>query len=72
MAKARPDELNRLRKRIRLSCPEGELPTGGLRVTGIDYPGTLWSFAPTTQSDGSILIPEALRGHFGAGKITKG
>lgn len=56
VAKARPDELNRLRKRIRLSCPEGELPTGGLRVTGIDYPGTLWSFAPTTQSDGSILI----------------
>jgi seryl-tRNA synthetase len=24
------------------------------------------------QPDGSVLIPEALRGHFGAGKITKG
>ncbi len=56
VAKARPDELNRLRKRIRLSCPPEELPAGGLKVLGIDYAGTLWRFAPTTQADGSILI----------------
>jgi hypothetical protein len=56
VAKARPDELSRLRKRIRLSCPPEELPAGGLKVLAIDYPGTLWRFVPTTQSDGSILI----------------
>ena len=52
----RPDEPNRLRKRIRMSCPPEELPAGGLQILGIDYPGTLWRFTPTTQSDGSILI----------------
>jgi hypothetical protein len=56
VAKARPDELNRLRKRIRLSCPPEELPAGGLKVLAIDYAGSLWRFAPTAQADGSILI----------------
>ncbi len=61
VAKARPDELNRLRKRIRLSCPPEEVPAGGLKLLGIDYPGTLWTFVPTTQADGSILILASAR-----------
>ena len=61
VAKVRPDELNRLRKRIRLSCPSEELPAGGLKVLGIDYAGTLWRFVPTTQADGSILILASAR-----------
>ncbi len=52
----RPDEPQRLRKRIRLSCPAGQVPPGGLKVTGIDYPGTLWQFVPRQQSDGSWLV----------------
>lgn len=56
VTKVRPDEPNRLRKRIRLSCPPEEMPAGGLQLLGLDYPGTLWRFTPTTQSDGSILI----------------
>jgi hypothetical protein len=56
ITKVRPDEPNRLRKRIRLSCPAEELPPGGLVVEGIDYPGTIWRFTPTTQADGSILV----------------
>ena len=56
VTKVRPDEPNRLRKRIRMSCPPEELPAGGLQILGIDYPGTLWRFTPSTQSDGSILI----------------
>lgn len=55
-SKGRPDELHKLRKRIRLSCPEGELPAGGLQVTGIEYAGKLWDFTPTMQADGSVLI----------------
>ncbi|MBA3708379.1 MAG: DUF1573 domain-containing protein [Planctomycetes bacterium] len=57
----RPDELNRLRKRIRLSCPAGEVPADGLKVLGIEYPGTLWKFVPTTQADGSVLITATAR-----------
>lgn len=56
VAKTRPDELHRLRKRIRLSCPSGEAPAGGLKLTAIDYPGTLWSFVQSQQPDGSILV----------------
>jgi len=55
-SKVRPDELQKLRKRVRLSCPEGEVPEGGLQVTGIEYPGKMWMFIPTVQTDGSILI----------------
>jgi len=61
VAKERPDDLNRLRKRIRLSCPEGEVPAGGLKLNSIDYSGTLWKFVPTTQTDGSILITATAR-----------
>ena len=56
VTKVRPDEPNRLRKRMRLSCPPEEMPAGGLQILGIDYPGKLWRFTPTTQTDGSILI----------------
>ncbi len=52
----RPDEPNRLRKRIRLSCPPGEVPEGGLKVQGIDYDGKLWAFTTTEQDNGSILV----------------
>lgn len=52
----RPDEPMRLHKRIRLSCPAGEVPAGGLQITGIDYAGTLWQFTPKAQADGSWLI----------------
>jgi hypothetical protein len=55
-AKVRPDELRTLRKRIRLSCPPGEVPEGGLQVTGIEYTGSLYAFTPTAQADGSVLI----------------
>jgi hypothetical protein len=61
VSKERPDELGRLRKRIRLASPEQEVPAGGLKVLGIDYPGTLWKFVPTTQADGSILITATAR-----------
>lgn len=55
-AEVRPDELNRMRKRIRLSCPPEELPAGGLVVGPIDYGGSLWAFTTTKQDDGSVLL----------------
>jgi hypothetical protein len=61
VANERPDELNRLRKRVRLSCPEGEVPADGLKVLGIDYPGTLWKFTPVPQANGSVLIVASAR-----------
>jgi hypothetical protein len=54
--KSRPDELAKLDKRLLLSCPAEELPKGGLKVTGIAYEGTLWSFTPTALADGSVWI----------------
>ena len=61
VSKVRPDELNRLRKRIRVSSPVEETPVGGLKIEGVDYTGTLWAFAPVTQPDGSILITASAR-----------
>jgi len=52
----RPDEPQRLRKNIRLSCPPGEVPPGGLKILSIEYPGRLWAFTPVAQADGSWLI----------------
>jgi hypothetical protein len=52
----RPDEPQRLVKRIRLSCPDGEAPKDGLAVTGIDYTGKLLAFTVKPQDNGSILI----------------
>jgi hypothetical protein len=62
VTKVRPDEPNRLRKRIRVSCPPEELPVGGLQILGIDYPGTLWRFTPVAQPDGSFLITATAQG----------
>jgi hypothetical protein len=62
VTKVRPDEPNRLRKRLRVSSPEGEVPEGGLKILGIDYPGTLWRFTPTAQADGSFLITATAQG----------
>jgi hypothetical protein len=65
VAHERPDEPQRLRKRIRLGCPPGETPPGGLRVEGIDYPGTLWAFEPRTLENGAILITATARDQHG-------
>jgi hypothetical protein len=62
VTRVRPDEPNRLRKRLRLSCPPEEVPPGGLQVLGIDYPGTLWRFTPTAQADGSWLVTASAQG----------
>ncbi len=61
VTKARPDELRRLRKRVRISCVPEEAPPGGFKVEGIDYGGTLWAFASTVQADGSVLITATAR-----------
>ena len=61
VAKSRPDELNVLKKRIRLGCPPEETPAGGLKVLGIDYPGDLWRFDVADQGNGSILITASAR-----------
>ena len=50
-AHERPDEPNRLRKRIRLV---GSNP--GFRVEGVDYSGNLWRFITAAQADGSWLV----------------
>lgn len=62
VTKVRPDEPNRLRKRLRVSCPPEEVPAGGLQILGIDYPGTLWRFTPVAQPDGSFLITASAQG----------
>ncbi|MBA2480383.1 MAG: DUF1573 domain-containing protein [Planctomycetes bacterium] len=67
VADERPDELNRLRKRIRLSCPEGEAPADGLKVSSIEYPGTIWKFTPVAQPNGSVLIVASARDEGGTG-----
>ena len=61
ISKVRPDELGRLRKRVRVSAPPGETPAGGLKIEGIDYTGTLWAFTQSAQADGSILISASAR-----------
>lgn len=61
VAHERPDEPQRLRKRVRLSCPPEEVPPGGLRVEGIDYPGTLWTFASRQLSDAAVLVTATAR-----------
>jgi hypothetical protein len=61
VAHERPDEPQKLRKRIRLGCPPSETPPGGLRLEGIDYPGTLWVFASRTLENGAILVTASAR-----------
>ncbi len=61
VAHERPDEPQRLHKRIRLGCPPEEVPPGGLRVEGLDYGGTLWAFAPRTLDNGAIVITATAR-----------
>lgn len=56
VAHERPDELNRLNKRIRLDSPADVRPAGGLEILGIDYAGPVWRFTPVKQTDGSWLI----------------
>ena len=47
----RPDELQRLTKRIRISSA---LP--GFEILGIDYPGAVWAFTPTKLAAGVWLV----------------
>ena len=54
VAHERPDELNRLRKTIRLGSENP--PAEGLKILGIEYPGTLWRFVPVDQGNGSWRI----------------
>jgi hypothetical protein len=52
----RPDELHRLRKRIRVQGRSADFA-----VLGVDYGGEVWAFAPQRQSDGSWLITATAR-----------
>jgi hypothetical protein len=52
----RPDEPQKLKKRIRLACPPEEAPPGGLRVEAVEYAGRIWAFEPRAQEDGSVLV----------------
>lgn len=61
----RPDEPQRLRRRIRLASPPEEAPPGGLRVEGIDYPGTLWAFDTRVLDNGAILLTARSRDEVG-------
>jgi len=70
VAHERPDEPQRLKKRIRLASPPGEVPPGGLRVEGIDYKGTLWEFTPRTLENGAIVITAVSRDQ--QGPLTEG
>ncbi|MCS6971253.1 MAG: DUF1573 domain-containing protein [Planctomycetota bacterium] len=57
----RPDEPQRLRRRIRLSTPPEETPTGGLRVERIDYAGQIWRFVPQQIDERAVLIVASAR-----------
>lgn len=52
----RPDELNRLNKRLRLSSAVDVQPVGGLEILGLEYTGPVWQFTPTKQTDGSWVV----------------
>ena len=52
----RPDEPQRLHKRIYLSCPSEEAPKNGLAILGIDYAGSLWQLTPRKLDNGAWLI----------------
>lgn len=56
VAHERPDELNRLNKRLRLSSAADVQPVGGLEILGLEYTGPVWQFTPTKQVDGSWVI----------------
>ncbi|GDY14308.1 hypothetical protein LBMAG53_31860 [Planctomycetota bacterium] len=56
VAHERPDEPQRLRKRIRVSSPPEETPPGGLAVLGIESTSAIWQFTSTRQNDGSWLV----------------
>jgi hypothetical protein len=51
VARERPDELHRLRKRIRVAS---QIP--GFRVEAVEYAGTLWAFTSEDLGDGVWLV----------------
>ena len=52
----RPDELHRLRKRVRIQGRAADFA-----ILGIDYGGEVWAFTPQRQADGSWLITATAR-----------
>ena len=55
-AQERPDELNRLAKRVRVASSFADFT-----ILGVDYAGPVWRFTPTHQADGSWLITAAAK-----------
>ncbi len=54
LAHERPDEQNRLLKRVRLGSDLP--PPGGLQVLEVVYPGTIWSFTTENLGNGAWLV----------------
>ncbi len=52
----RPDELSRMRKRVLVRGNPATDPPGGLRILGIEYPGTRWKFTSEDLGGGAWLI----------------
>ena len=52
----RPDEPNRLRRRLLVGSPAEQAPPGGLQITGVEYQGPLWAFTTERQADGTWLV----------------
>jgi hypothetical protein len=67
VSRERPDELHRLRKRIRLASPPEDTPPGGLRIAGVDYAGDLWVFAVSELGNGAWLVTATARDPQGQG-----
>ena len=68
-AQVRPDELNRMRKRLLVRGNPATDPPGGLRILGIDYPGTLWAFTSEDLGNGSWLIRAAAKNETAEGPL---
>jgi hypothetical protein len=61
VASERPDEPQRLKKRILLACPPEETPAEGFKVLAIEYAGSLWAFDLRPLGDGRWLIVATAR-----------
>ncbi len=61
VANERPDEPQRLRKRIRIAAPAESTPSGGLLVTAIDYRGSIWDWTSERLDTNVWLISGAAK-----------
>ncbi len=52
----RPDELHRLEEIIMVTSPPLTRPAGGLKVTGLEYDGSLWNWQQRQIDPGTVLI----------------